>query len=204
MKKQIVFIRGGECFANKEDFYTFLRTTKIYQYENENKEHWRDGVVEKISEKYDSLVPDMPARENSDYEAWRIWFERHLEYVRDENPIFVGTSLGGTFFLKYLSENNFSKKLSQLHLVAPCVSDEEQELEKLGSFEFDITKINNIKNICDDIHVWHSKDDTNVPFFNSEMVLKNLPEAKLHVFEDKGHFQIESFPEIIEVIKQAK
>jgi len=204
MKKQIIFIRGGECFANKEDFYTFLRTTKIYQYENENNKHWRDEVIEKISDTYDSLVPDMPVRENSDYEAWKIWFERHLEYVYDENPIFVGTSLGGTFFLKYLSENNFSKKLLQLHLIAPCVTDEGQELEKLGSFEFDITKINKISSICKNIHLWHSKDDTNVPFLNGEIVKIHLPEACFHVFEDKGHFQVESFPEILEVIKQAK
>lgn len=203
MKKQILFIRGGECFDSKEDFYRFLRIAEINLIP-EDKKHWRDEVIEKISDNYDSIVPTMPVRENSDYEAWKIWFERHLEFIYDESPIFLGTSLGGTFLLKYLSENNFSKKISQLHLVAPCVSDEGQELEKLGSFNFDVSKIDRIKNICNDIHVWHSKDDTNVPFFNSEIVMKNLPEASLHIFADRGHFNIESFPEIIEVIKNIK
>jgi predicted alpha/beta hydrolase family esterase len=202
MKKQIIFIRGGECFENQEDFYTFLRTTDINLFEN--RKHWRDDVIEKISDIYEPLVPNMPVRENSDYEAWKIWFERYLNFVYDKNPIFVGTSLGGTFFLKYLSENSLAMNILQLHLIAPCVTDEGQELEKLGTFEFDVTKINKISNICDDIHLWHSKEDTNVPFLNSEIVMKYLPKANLHVFEDKGHFQIESFPELLEVIKQAK
>ncbi len=202
-KKQIIFIRGGECFSGKEDFYTFLRSVKIDLLQEDDK-HWRDDVIEKISDLYEPLVPNMPVRENSDYGAWKIWFERHLEFIYDENPIFVGTSLGGTFFLKYLSENDFSQNILQLHLIAPCVTDEGQELEKLGTFEFDVTKIYKINNICKDIHVWHSKDDTNVPFLNSEIVINNLPEANLHVFDDRGHFHIESFPEIIDIIKQAK
>ncbi len=200
MKKQIIFIRGGETFANKEDFYTFLNTTDINPYEN--KKHWRDEVIEKIAETYDPLVPNMPLRENSDYKAWKIWFDRHLDFIYDESPILVGTSLGATFLLKYLSENGFSKKISQLHLMAPCVTDEGQQLEKLSTFEFDVTKINKISNLCKDIHLWHSKDDKFVPFKNSEIVKENLPDAFFHILEDKGHFNIESFPEILEVIKK--
>lgn len=201
MKKQIIFIRGGETFANKEDFYTFLRNSEIYN-TNKKEIHWRDELIESLSETHEPLVPTMPVRENSDYKAWKIWFERHLDFIYDESPILVGTSLGATFLLKYLSENGFNKKIFQLHLVAPCVNDEEQELEKLFTFEFDVTKINTISDICNDIHLWHSKDDTCVPFSNSEIVKENLPSADFHIFEDKGHFQLESFPEILEVINK--
>ena len=203
MKKQIIFIRGGECFEKQEDFYKFLSIAPIDPYE-EKRIHWRDRVIEAISDRYDPVVPNMPVRENSDYIAWKIWFERHLDFIYDENPIFVGTSLGGTFLLKYFSENGFSKKISQLHLVAPCVTNEGQELEKLSSFEFDVTLINKILDFCEDIHLWHSKDDTNVPIRNSEIVKENLPNAIFHIFDNLGHFQVESFPEMIEAINKAK
>ncbi len=201
MKKQIIFIRGGETFSNKDDFYYFLKTTEIYT--NKKEINWRDEIIDILINTHEALVPSMPVRENSDYEAWKIWFERHLDYIYDESPILVGTSLGATFLLKYLSENGFSKKISQLHLIAPCVNDDGQELERLSTFEFDITKINTISDICNDIHLWHSKDDSCVPFSNGELVKLNLPSANFHIFEDKGHFHIESFPEILEVIKKS-
>lgn len=202
MKKQILFIRGGETFANKEDFYTFLKNKKIDPYEK--RIYWRDELIDSLIEKYDSLVPNMPVQENSDYDAWKIWFEKYLDFIYDEQPILIGTSLGATFLLKYLSENSFSKKISQLHLIAPAVTDEGQELEKLASFEFEITKINKITEFCEDIHLWHSKDDIFVSFINGELVKKNLPSAEFHVFEDRGHFFMKTFPEILEVIKKAK
>lgn len=200
MKKQIIFIRGGETFKNQEDFYTFLKSIEIDPYKD--RIGWRDNLIEELRDIYESFVPRMPIQQNADYKAWKIWFEKYLKFLTDENPIIVGNSLGATFLLKYLSENNFPKKILQLHLIAPCVTDEGQELEKLDTFEFDITKINKISDICKDIHLWHSKDDSIVPFYNSEIVKKYLPKVRFHILEDRGHFFIESFPELKDIIKK--
>ena len=43
-------------------------------------------------------------RTNARYEEWKIWFERMIPFLND-NVILVGHSLGGIFFVKYLSEN---------------------------------------------------------------------------------------------------
>lgn len=202
MKKQIIFIGGGETFENKEDFYNYISTVELDPYK-EGK-YWRDWIIGVLSEDYDIIVPQMPAKQNSDYEAWRIWFERHFDFINDENPILVGHSLGGTFLLKYLSENNFPKKIKQLHLIAPAVYDDGLGLEKLSTFEFDIKQVNKIENLSNEIHLWHSEDDDVCLFKNSEMVKENIPSAIFHTFKDRGHFLQPAFPELLEVIKKAK
>jgi predicted alpha/beta hydrolase family esterase len=116
----------------------------------------------------------------------------------------VGSSLGATFLLKYLSENKFPKKILQLHLVAPAVFDDKLTIERLSTFKFNVNNIKKVENICKEIHVWHSKDDPIVSFRNSEIVKEKIPNAYLHVFKDRKHFSQPAFPEILEVINKAK
>lgn len=68
--------------------------------------------------------------------------------------------------MKYLTENNFPKKIKQLHLVSALIDDQDLPPEEsyLGDFEFNTTKIPEIQNICEKIFLYHSKDDTCVPF----------------------------------------
>jgi len=49
--------------------------------------------------------------------------------------------------------------------------------------------------------LYHSKDDPIVPFMDLEKYLKALPTAKEMIFEDRGHFSVENFSEILENIK---
>ncbi|MEI7765210.1 MAG: alpha/beta hydrolase [bacterium] len=202
MKKQIVFIRGGETFANKADFYEYISTVSLDPYKQ--KKSWRDWIIEVLKDEYDFLSPVMPSKQDADYKAWKIWFERHFDFIKNEDLILIGSSLGATFLLKYLSENNFPKKILQLHLVVPAVFNDGLTLEKLNTFEFDIKKINKISEMCDEIYLWASKDDPLVSFENSEMVKENLPNVKFNVFENRGHFFVETFPEILEIIKKVK
>jgi predicted alpha/beta hydrolase family esterase len=141
----------------------------------------------------------MPNKQSADYVAWKIWFERHFDFLSDQPIVLIGHSLGATFLLKYLSENHFTKKILQIHLVAPYVTDEESErLLKIATFKFDIEKISLINKICDDINLWHSVEDPAVPFSHSEIVLQYLPTAKLHKFTDRGHFNRPAFIEILQ------
>ena len=201
-KKQIIFIRGGETFENKEGFYEYIKTVKLDPYKE--KKYWRDWIIWALSENYDMLVPLMPCKQDADYLAWKIWFERHLEFVHDEAPILIGHSLGGTFLLKYLSENKFPKKISQLHFVSAPVGDEGLFLEKLNSFEFNLENLSKINDLQAEIHLWHSEDDNVVPFKNFDIIKKYLSKANFHVFKDRGHFNQPSFPEILEVINKLK
>jgi len=202
-KKQVIFIHGGLTFKKMEDFYKYLRITEITD-PFKNKKKWTDSLSVDLGENYEVMNPNMPFKYGADYEGWKIWFERHFDFIKDNEPILIGHSLGGTFLLKYLSENNFPKKIYQLHLAAPVVFDEDDSIEKLSTFEFDVKKITKIQDICEEIHLWHSTDDFSVPFENSKIIKKIIPSAILHTFKDRGHFNQPSFPEILEVIKKAK
>lgn len=195
-RKQILIIRGGETFEKIDDFYEYLRTVKIRNPENDR--NWRDWIIWALSDKFDVVAPLMPSKQNADYIAWKIWFERYLDQITDSDPIIIGHSLGATFLLKYFSENTFSKKIKQLHFIAPLIRDEfSLYLEKLGSFNFDTTKISVVKDIAKCIHIWHSKDDDVVPFANAELVKSFLPSAVMHVFDDRKHFNQPAFVELL-------
>jgi hypothetical protein len=59
----------------------------------------------------------MPAKQDADYIAWKIWFEKLFPFLQPENVILIGSSLGTIFLSKYLSENIFPRTIQSLHLV---------------------------------------------------------------------------------------
>ena len=71
----------------------------------------------------------------------------------------------------------------------------------IWDFTFDIQKIPEIEKFCDKIFLYHSKDDFCVPFSQWERLYGFLPSAKFEVFEDRGHMNIEKFPELIQNIR---
>lgn len=200
MKKQILIIRGGESFEKYEDFLQYIKTIQIDPYEK--KKNWRDWIIWALSETHDVLVPLMPCKQNAEYEPWKIWFERHLEFITEPEPIIIGHSLGASFLLKWLSENKFPKKISQLHLIAPWVSDDVPlNLERIKTFKADQAKFGNIPGQCLKVHLWHSEDDTVVPYNNAQIIKTVMPEVILHSFKDRGHFIQPAFMELLQVIE---
>lgn len=204
-KKQIIFIRGGETFKNKEDFYEYLENKEIDLVDTWKS--WRDWLSRELFESFDFFTPDMPCKQNSDYKAWKIWFEKYLNLIPGDEIILIGYSLGGTFLLKYLSENKINKKIIQLNLVSSCVFDnfdESATKERLDTFNLNLETISDISSLCNDIHLYHSKDDTCVSFKNFEFLREKLPNATSHEFNDRNHFFQPTFPEILEVINKLK
>ncbi len=51
------------------------------------------------------------------------------------------------------------------------------------------------------IYLYQSKDDEVVPFSNLVLYQEKLQNAQVRVFEDRGHFDQEKIPELIEDIK---
>ncbi|MFZ2072196.1 MAG: alpha/beta hydrolase [Minisyncoccia bacterium] len=201
-KKQIIFIHGGECFATNADYILSLKQYKLEKRKLFKSNKWTESLDRKLP-KFEVLSPEMPNRWNSKYPEWEIYFKKIFPFLKTK-VILVGHSLGAIFLLKYLSENNFPKKISQLHLVAPAVLDDGLGLEKLSGFKPNIKKINKIEKKCDEIHLYHSKDDSVCIFKNSEIIKKNIPSSNFHVFTNRGHFSQTSFPEILKVIKKVK
>jgi len=195
MKQQVVIVRGGETFANYEDYISYLENEKIDLDDLKTRKGWKNRIQTDLGENYEVFLPEMPNRRNAHYLEWKIWFKKIID-ILDDNLILVGSSLGGIFLARYLAENKINKKLKAVILIATPFDD-------LNLTDFKLPKsLLNFSNQCENIYLIQSKDDTLVPFEQVEKYKKALPMAKVIVFENRGHFNQETFPEIIELIKQ--
>jgi predicted alpha/beta hydrolase family esterase len=193
MKQQVVIIHGGNTYENYDSFLLDL-TQKEVKLEDLRFIGWKDNLANDLGDGYEVLSPRMPNPDNAKFEEWRIWFEK-INSLLDDNVILIGHSLGGIFLAKYLSENNSSKKIKALFLISAP--------HQLEGFTIS-TSIENISKQVNKIYIYHSKDDIVVPFENFEFYKKELPNAEQKIFEDKGHFHIDRFPELVENINELK
>jgi uncharacterized protein len=197
MKTQILIIHGGNTFSNRADYIRYLRTKNL-SLDLIRKQDWKVSLQEKLGDDFDVLLPQMPNKNDSRYEDWKLWFERIVELLDDE-VILIGHSLGGIFLAKYLSENPFKKKIVATFLLAApfkLMDPVEDWLlpDSLSKFEEQAGKI----------FIYQSKDDQVVPFEESEKYKKAIPSAVPRVFESYKHFNQENFPELVEDIKRLK
>ena len=194
MKKQVLVIHGGDAFATYEEYLTSLRDYKV-DLSYFRRKGWKKTLPEKLGENYDVLNPEMPDPWNAKYIEWQIVFEKILPLLNDA-IILIGHSLGGSFLAKYLSENKINKKIVGVFLVAACY-DKDANGNGLHTFAMP----EKLSMPTDKVFLYHSKDDTSVPFGDLELFHKQLPQATLRIFEDRNHFHQEEIPELVEDIK---
>ena len=197
-KPQIVFMHGGDSFDSDKEFYDFVKSLTYNPYALEQKK-WRDGIKEALVETHESIMPRMPNAMNADYQAWSIWFEKLIPYLRD-GVVLVGHSIGSGFLLRYLSNNKLPMKVSQLHLVAGVIDD--KDCPGVGDFGIDIATWSGFKSSIEKVHIWHSSDDDCVPIHHAERLAEKYPKATTHYFTDRGHFLQPEFPELLLEIKK--
>ena len=197
MKNQIFFIHGGMTFKNYEDYINYLKNKSISL---ESKKYWIQDVAEKLKE-VQVIVPRMPLQENAKYDEWKIYFERFFPELND-GIILIGSSLGGIFLAKYLSENKFPKKILSVYLTCPPFDDSLPGEDLVGGFKLQ-SDLSLIEKQTKNLYLMFSKNDDVVPISHAEKFREKLPNSKIIIFESKnGHFQIEEFPELIEMIKK--
>jgi hypothetical protein len=202
MKRQVLFIHGAEAFSKYEDLLRWLKTVPL---ENpfaaeERPKNWKHTLEEELGDEFELAFPSMPNKQNAKYEEWKIWFERHFEFLRD-GVVLMGWSQGGYFLAKYLSENKMPVSVGILFLVAAPFEREDYGYEDGGDFAFDPAKLAHLAEQVRSVYIFHSKDDPIVPYTHAEKYKKALPAAELVTFEDRGHFLTEEFPELIEYIQ---
>jgi len=200
MKQQVVFITWATPKENYESYYKFLRERVEYNPYDEEFLNWNKTLWEKLWEDYEYLRSPSCTEKFADYEAWKILFEKMFPFLRDD-VIIATTSLGSTFILKYIWENEFPFKIKKLFLVAPAISGTSQEW--LWSFEFNLEHVYaRVSRWAQKIYIYHSQDDTIVPYEQSLRLKQYFPESIFRDFYDKWHFYNESeLPQIIEDIK---
>ena len=197
MKRQILIIHGGETFNLYDEYLNFLKNYRI-DLEKINKKKWKDYIQEELGDEYEVIAPTMPSKYNAKYVEWKIWFEKFIPYLRDD-VIFIGSSLGGTFLAKYLSENSLPIKIACTFLIA-APFDEKDKKESLADFILPKT-LEKFESQAEKILLFHSEDDPIVPYRDFEKYSNALPKAEKLIFKDRGHFIQEEFQELIEKIK---
>lgn len=197
-KQQVVLIHGGDSFKTYDDFLNSLKNWEVSKTKFLPRHDWKTTLDKRLGDEFEVLAPQMPNKSNAKYSEWKIWFERLLPFV-DDAAILVGHSLGGMFLARYLAENNFPKKIKALHLVAaPHNNTADCEDFRLPD------SLSNIEDQVKNIYLYQSKDDKIVPFSELAVFEKALPSAKSQIFEDRGHFKQDEFPELIENIKASR
>ncbi len=197
-KVQIMLIHGGTTFKNKKDYLYFLKTRKI----SVKKIKWSDDYLSRnLGKNFEIIRPSMPLKENAKYNEWKIHFERYFPYLRN-NIILIGSSLGGIFLAKYLSENRFPKKILSTYLIAPPFDNTLQEEDLVGGFKLK-SALSLLDKNSKNLKLLFSKDDNIVPISHADKYKQKLKNAKIIFYKTKnGHFQISRFPEIIKMIKK--
>jgi pimeloyl-ACP methyl ester carboxylesterase len=72
-----------------------------------------------------------------------------------------------------------------------------------GDFAFDTDDIEKLQDKISKIVILHSKDDPVVPYEHALKYQAALPTATFVPFEDKSHFLVSEFPEIIQMIRDS-
>ncbi len=200
MKKQIIIIHWGNIFPDQEAFCKTLENRTYNPFEEKKDRKYQ--ITTQHNNEFDYIKPDMPNKHMAHYKARKIWFEKIFPYLNDKETILIWHSLGGLFLLKYLSENQFPKQIEQLHFVASLIDSQNmpKEEEFLGDFTFNHQNIKNITAQVNKVFIYHSKDDTVVPYSHAIRLKELLPQSKLILFEDRWHFKQENFPELLENI----
>ena len=139
----------------------------------------------------------MPCKQNAHYNEWRIWFERHIQFMNN-NIVLIGHSLGGNFLAKYLSENKLPISIKQLHLISASYKKFEDDF-KITEFPKNFSQ-----NDIEEVHIYHSTDNDLVPISESEKYHVDIQNSIFHKFSDRGHFLGKTFPELFENIKKSQ
>ncbi|HWQ60408.1 MAG TPA: alpha/beta hydrolase [Candidatus Fimivivens sp.] len=194
-KKQIVFIHGGDVFADRHEVVDYLR--EVWQLRDplwslEPKPYWRDAIARRFFERADIFMPEMPNKLDARYTEWEAWFDRHVPLFRDD-LILIGSSLGGIFLAKYLATRTLPVSVRLLALVAAPFDDESRE--SLGDFRLP-RNLDGISRQAEQILLFHSKDDPVVPFTEVEKYARALSGAEAVMLDGRGHFMTEDFPEL--------
>jgi len=197
MKQQVVLIHGGTTFSSYKNYIESMKTIVLELEKLKYRVDWKDSITADLGGDYEVLVPGMPNGTNAQYKEWSIWFE-HIIPLLNNNVILVGHSLGGIFLAKYLSEKVISKKIKAVILVSAPY--EGLESEELASFTL-LEPLANFNKQAEKILLVHSEDDAVVPISHVYKYHDDLPNSRVVLFSDRGHFKQDHFPELVDLIK---
>lgn len=197
MSKKVFVIWWWVDASNYKNYEDYLNKLEFNPYEIDEK-RWKDNLWEDLWEWFEVIRIPMPNKRFAEYKYWKIMFEKALKYFSDFD-ILVWHSNWAIFLLKYLNENKFEKDIFAIHLIAPASQNTPNE--KLWSFKFD-KKLESFRKYENITNFYFSEDDEVVPFKQCLDLQKILKDSKYNIFQDKWHFRMQHFEELVENIKK--
>ncbi len=199
MKKiTVLIIHGGMTFKSQRDYLHYLKSKRVSL---EPRVSWAGNYLEKnLGKRFHIVRPRMPLQDNAKYKDWKIMFERYLPLIKGRY-ILIGSSLGGVFLAKYLSENKLERKALSAYLVCPPFDNSLSGEDLVGGFTL-TADLSEIEKNCKNLYLLFSHDDDVVPPSHAKKYAAKLKRAHILVLKGKnGHFNIPAFPEIATFIK---
>ena len=178
MKRQILFIQGGGPGAHKTDesLVEYLRSV--------------------LGASYQVHYPTMPNEEDPEYGRWRVRITKELTVLAGD-VILIGHSLGGSFLLKYLSEEKADTAIAGIFLIAAPYWGGNgwryEGYERIALREDFVSKLPTEVPLC----LYHSRDDEIVPFAHLNLYAEKLPAAAIRVVEGRGHQFTNNLSEVV-------
>jgi len=195
--KQVCIIHGGSTFESKNDYITYLQALELDYNRLLYRPRWNNWLGETLTD-FEVLLPSMPNGSSAKYNEWSIYFSKIIPFLQP-NAILVGHSLGGIFLTKYLNEHSNIVHFKKVILIAPPFNDETEE--SLASFRLP-DDMSRLASTADEFIFFHSRDDTVVPYTETNKYLELLPNAQATFFEGRGHINTPTFPELLDEIKK--
>lgn len=194
--KQVCIIHGGSTYDSEELYLEHLKHIEIKYLRMLYGRRWKNWLGEELND-YEVLLPEMPNKTFAKYNEWALYFSKIVPFLRHDATL-VGHSLGGIFLAKYLNEHP-ELHYKKVALVAAPFND--TSTESLASFSLpeDLSVLNDA---ADEFALFHSKDDQVVPYEESIKYADTLDSNSLRLFVDRGHFNQETFPELLDFIKK--
>lgn len=161
-----------------------------------NFEHWLQFRIEKDHDII-TQIPKFPHAHVAlmKYEEW----EKIMDFQDiNADTVLIGHSAGGGFVLKYLAKHP-ELKIRQSILVAPWIDTlNEQPFGFYKDFDLNDDIVNQTKYGID---MLVSNDDMNDIKLSTDKIEQNIPNIRVHKFENRGHFIFPEFPELLDIIK---
>jgi predicted alpha/beta hydrolase family esterase len=194
--RQILFIHGGNSFPSNDEYLEDLRSLEMDYKRLKYAKRWREWIAEQLPDD-DVLTPTFPNGFNAQYDEWVIYFEKIVPFLKDGYSL-VGHSLGGMFLAKYLHTHVLPVKARHIVLLAARYGESDHDTS--GSFL--VESAVGVDRSTAEVHLFHSKDDKVVEFESLARFAADLPSATTHIFDDRGHFNQPTFPELLEILQQ--
>lgn len=194
--KQVCIIHGGSTFENEAAYLENLEHMEVKYIRMLYSRQWKYWLGEQLTD-YEVILPELPNRAFAKYEEWSLFFSKVVRFLKPDT-VLIGHSLGGIFIAKYLNEHPELHFRKVVLIAAPF---DEAYTESLASFALpeDLTALGKA---ADEFMLYHSKDDKVVPYEETIKYSEALPSNGMHLFVDRGHFNQETFPELLEFIKK--